>query len=64
MLVKLVESNLNLQLTKNARFYAERLHNLKPSEANLHLLAKCYYQERKIKQVYLLLLGSSNPENR
>jgi anaphase-promoting complex subunit 3 len=63
-LLSIITTNLSLLLLKDAKFYAERLYNLYPSESNLNILAKCYYQEKKPKQTYLLLQGTTLESNR
>lgn len=55
---------MGMFLLSDAKFYSERLCNLYPSENNLHILAKCYYQENKKKQTYLLLQGTASLANR
>lgn len=60
----LVHKNLSLYLYDNAHFYAERLYYEDPSAENLNLLAKCFVQQGKLKQAYLLLKESDDNLNR
>ena len=65
VLQQLVEQNLSLFLYDNAKFYAERLYYERKTQANLHILAQCYFREGKTKQAYLVLQGHNNSaENR
>lgn len=48
----------------NAIFFAERLYYESQNEANLFNLADCYYRQGKYHQCYLLLQGSTIPNNR
>lgn len=58
-----VDINLRQYLSVNAIFFAERLYHLRSTEANRHVLAKCFYQIGKFKQTYLILQGSQSNEN-
>lgn len=56
-LIASVQEYLNLHLTKNAIFLAERLVAQFPSETNLHLLATCYHRSGQTYRAYHLLRG-------
>jgi anaphase-promoting complex subunit 3 len=60
----LVARSLSVFDTDSARFFAERLCCEERSEANLNLLAQCYFRQGKYKQTYLILRDSIHPSNR
>lgn len=51
----LCEHYLSRHLFDSAKFYAERAYYDCPSPDNLLNLARCYFQQGKIKQTYLIL---------
>lgn len=57
-LVASVHEYLQLHLTKNSIFLAERLVAQFPSEDNVHLLATCYHRSGQTYRAYHLLRGS------
>jgi hypothetical protein len=57
-LVACIQEYLQLNLTKNSVFLAERLVAQFPNENNLHLLATCYHRSGQTFRAYHLLRGS------
>lgn len=57
-LVASIQEYLQLHLTKNSIFLAERLVAQFPSEDNLHLLATCYHRSGQTYRAYHQLRGS------
>jgi hypothetical protein len=51
----LIDYYLSLYQYSTAQFYSERLYSISSISDHLYLLAKCYYLQGNIRQVYYLL---------
>jgi anaphase-promoting complex subunit 3 len=60
----LINHYISIFLYENAKFLAERLYYESPTSVHLNLLAKCYYSQGKIQQVYHLLKDDNTLINR
>jgi anaphase-promoting complex subunit 3 len=58
------EHYYSLFLYDNAKFFAERLYYNNPLSEHLYILAKCYFGQGKIRQVYNLLKDDMFGPNR
>ncbi|XP_002968773.2 cell division cycle protein 27 homolog B [Selaginella moellendorffii] len=63
-LVDSINASLKLYMYRNATFLCERLYAESATEANLHLLATCYFRSNQAYRTYYLLKGIKSPQCR